>query len=149
MPVSPLIDIVVTTATVIAVLIAGWELRSGTKISGQTHARDAWLRYLECGFQNPQFGSTALALRHCSQPSAASLWEIETNDSERYFWFLDLMMEAAESLVNYFPEKEWENTIKYNISLHKEAIIFLWDGEKNYYSERLVRIVTEVIEESE
>jgi hypothetical protein len=138
------IDLIVAVATVIAVLIAVWELRANAKTSGQTHAREAWMRYLDMGFNNPQFGSTQMAIKHLKIKDITDLWDAGTLDTERYWWFLDIMMEAAESLVNYFPEKSWQDTIKYNISLHEEAVRFLWQAEKGYYSDNLNDLVDEV-----
>jgi hypothetical protein len=141
-------DLIVAVATVVAVLIAAWELRASAQTSGQTHAREAWLRYLELGLANPQFGTTKFALKHLKINSVEVMWGLGSADSERYWWFLDIMMEAAESLVNYFPEKEWQNTIKYNLLLHRDALVFIKDDESKFYSEKLSDLIEEICHDS-
>lgn len=127
----------VALLTLAALCIAVWELRANAKIAGQTHAREAWLRYLELGIQYPQFGSTRIAKKNLNISAIEDLYLLETDETERYLWFVDILLESCESLVNYFPEYEWQKTISYNISLHREAIEYNWNTEKDFYSKKL------------
>ena len=142
---SSILEWIVAIATVVALLIAAWELRANAKISGQAHAREAWMRYLELGLQYPEYSSTEVTLKILKVPNVIRLWEKESRETLKYWWFFDCMMEACESLVNYFPEREWRNTIRYNLLLHEKALRFTWDNEKSYYSDKLNAIVTEVL----
>lgn len=140
---------IVTAAAVIGIAVALWQQFQNNKIAGQAHAREAWVRYLEHGFQNPEYGSTALAMEKLGVNDVHDLWNNETQDNERYWWFLDLMMESCESLVNFFPHREWKNTVKFSVRNHADAIRIMWDGERHMYSEALCRIVDEVLSESD
>ena len=139
-----IVSAIVALTTVIAVGIAVWELRENARISGQTHAREAWMRYLELGFHNPEYGSTELAIACLKLQSVSELWDKGSVESERYWWFLDVMMEATESLLRYFPEREWKNTIKYNLYLHRGALSYFWTDEEKFYSRELSDIVKQV-----
>ncbi|HYD23889.1 MAG TPA: hypothetical protein VEB68_03770 [Croceibacterium sp.] len=142
-------DWVVTVATAVGVFLAVWQLRQNAKIAGQTHARDAWIRYLEHGFQHPEYGSTELAMQCLGVSDVRQLWNEETPENERYWWFLDIMMESSESLINFFPQREWQNTIKFNLRLHAVAIRLMWKGEKQFYSDLFCELVEEVLAEGE
>ena len=143
------LDLVVAATTIGALLFAASEIKENSKIAGQAHAREAWLRYLDLGFQNPQYGSTQLALRHLKMDEVEELWSKESNETEKYWWFLDTMMEACESLINYFPEQEWRNTIKFNLGLHVESLQMIWAEERDFYSESLREFVREAMSEYE
>lgn len=140
---------VVAAATVIALVVAAWELRASARTAGQAHAREAWSKYLELGFHHPQYGSTEMAIEKLGLKSAQALYEAGTEGAERYWWFLDIMLESCESLVNYFPEREWKNTIKFNLRLHRPAIRVTWKSEAGFYSDRLCRMMQEVLDEPE
>lgn len=144
---TSLADWIVTVATVGAILIAAWELRASSRNAGQTHAREAWMQYLSLGLQNPELGATNFTIDHFKMKSVNELIEGNSIESERYLWFLDIMMEACESLINYFPTDIWKNTIKFNIRLHKGAIEALWTNERNFYSAELGKIIEEVLAE--
>ena len=105
------------------------------------------MRYLELGLQNPDLSDTALAMKQLRISSVEKLVGGGTIASERYLWFLDIMMEACESLINYFPTRLWEDTIKSNLRLHLPAIRLKWPDERKFYSDNLALIVDEVISE--
>ena len=144
-----LLEWLLAIMTMIGLCFAGWELRANARISGQAHAREAWMRYLEHGINYPEYGSTQLAIQELGLKNLEELWIKETRETERYWWFLDIMMESCESLVNYFPENEWQNTIEYNLRLHAEALKLIWYAERQFYSENLGRLVTKVISDIE
>lgn len=140
---------IVTGVAVIGVAVALWQQFQNNKIAGQAHAREAWIRYLEHGFQHPEYGSLELAMETLGVNDVQELWNNETPETERYWWFLDIMMEACESLVHYFPQREWQKTIQYNVRTHADAIRLMWGGEKHLYSYKLGEIVDEVLAENE
>lgn len=142
-------DMAVGVATILALVLAGWQLRQNAKIAGQTHARGAWLRYLELGLQYPQYGSTEIAKRTLNVKSIEEIYLQESPESEAYLWFVDIMMESCESLVNYFPHKEWQDTIRYNISLHKGTIKHSWKSEGKFYSNNLQVLIGEVLQSAD
>jgi hypothetical protein len=140
---------IVTGVTATGLIVALWQLFQNNKIAGQAHAREAWMRYLEHGFQHPEYGSTDLAIQNLDVNNIHDLWNNEILETERYWWFLDIMMESCESLVKYFPQKEWKNTIQFNLRIHADAIKLMWDGERHLYSNKLCNIVDEVLAETE
>jgi hypothetical protein len=119
-------DWIVAISTVIALFFAAFQLRANARSAGQTHAREAWLMYLELGLQNPDLGSDQLAIKQFEFANASELIAGEKLDSERYLWFQSVMLEACESLLEYFPQETWTSTIKFNLSLHKEVLRLMW-----------------------
>ena len=138
---------VVAVATVIALLIAAWELRANARNGGQTHAREAWMKYLELGLQYPELGSDDIAMQHFKMKTIHDLFHSKSVAVERYIWFLDIMLEACESLIDYFPTDSWKNTIKFNIRLHEKSLRHIWVDECDFYSKALCDLVDEVFSE--
>jgi hypothetical protein len=139
---------IVTGVAVVGLAVALWQQFQNNKIASQAHAREAWVRYLEHGFQHPEYGSTALAMETLGVNDVHELWNNETRENERYWWFLDLMMESCESLANCFPQREWKNTVKFSVRNHADAIGIMWSGERHLYSDKLCKLVDQVLAES-
>lgn len=144
-----LTDWVVAIATVIALVFAAWQLRANAKSAGQSHAREAWMLYLQLGLQNPDLSTVKFAMKSLKMGSVHELISGGVIGSERYLWFLSVMLEACESLIEYFPSDHWIETIKFNLSLHQEAIRLLWQREACFYSEALCDIVQEFLTETQ
>jgi len=137
-------------ATVLVTLVALWiarrQLQYNAKAAGQAHARQAWMSYLRLGVEYPQFGSTADAMRMLGVASVDELYTRGSLETERYWWFLDIMLEAMEALVEYFPEKEWQNTIEFNLKLHRDGIQYRWPETHIFFSDQLCRITKRVLD---
>ena len=138
-------DWIVALTTLGALVLAIRQLRDNAKAAGQAHARQAWMAYLQLGAQYPQFGSTEIAMRLLKVKSVDELYEKGAMETERYWWFLDNMLEAMEALVVYFPEQDWKNTIEFNLRLHREAVRYRWPETHMFFSEALCRIAEGVL----
>lgn len=135
----------VAILTLAALCIAVWELRENAKIAGQAHAREAWLKYLELGFHNPQFGSTDLIMNHLKLTNFKDLENVDSWEGEQYLWYVDIMLESCESLINFFPKDAWIETIENNIGFHIIAIRHTWIKERTCYSNKLASIVDNLV----
>jgi len=138
-------DWIVAACTVAALLIAAWQLRASAQAAGQTHARSAWMEYLRLGLANPDLGEERFALSRLKLNGIEDLVSGDSLESQRYLWFLSVLMEACESLIIYFPTTYWKLTIAENLSFHREAIKEIWPQEKALYSSEMQDIVEEVI----
>lgn len=138
-------DNAIALLTLIALIVAVLQLRQNAKQSRESYARDAWLRYLEIGLEHPLFHSTDSAIASIGASSASDLLKLETSDSERYFWFVDIMLEASERMLLFSEEKFIEDTVLENLNFHLEAIKLTWESQGRFYSDTLRSMVDQAI----
>lgn len=138
---------VVAIATVGALLIAIWQIRENGKLARQDTAIQTWMEYVRLGLANPDLGETRIALKYLRIRSAEKLVSGDTIGSQRYLWFLTVMLDACQNLILHRFTKLWNTTIEENIRYHREALAILWPDESKHYSKTFGVLVARVLNE--
>ncbi len=140
---------IVALATVGGLIMVAWQIRESRKLAQQAAAIQSWSEYLRLGLDNPELGETWIALKSLRISSAVKLVSGETIRSQRYLWFLSIMLEAAENLIAAYPEGSWKLTVEENLRYHRPALKAFWQTEGRFYSPELRKIVTGIMAEPE
>lgn len=140
-------DVVIALCTIAAVLIAAWQLRENRKVASESFARQCWIDYLKIGLDYPELGETRVALSNYIGSTPKSLSEGNTKYSQRYLWFLTIVLDACENVIRYLPKKDWEVTLIEQVRYHRPVLNIIWDSEwSRFYSAELDRIVRTALE---
>jgi len=142
---------IIIALTAIAALGVGWlQLRANEQLSRENYAIGTWSQYLKVGFENPAFCSERLAMREYSLKTVGELVSGESLASEKYLWFLTIVLDTCEAVLTYLPREDWERTIVNQLKFHRSALAQVWDHEsepwRHFYGPRLNAIVTRVLD---
>lgn len=140
---------VVAVSAVVALGLTAWQLKENARLASENFARQAWAEYLRLGLQNPELGECRAAIKFLKIGSIEDLVSGESIPSQRYLWFLAVLLEAAESLLASFPVDQWRLTVEENLGYHAEALAEIWGAEGPTYSNQLNNLVKKVIETSD
>jgi len=134
----PYMDLAVALGTVLAVVTAVWQLRSNRRVACEEFARNLWLDYLKIGLENPHLGETRCALAEYPGITPADLMEGDSLPSQRYLWFVTIVLDTCENIIRYLPRKDWDPTIVEQIRYHRPALEVAWRRDlRRFYSREL------------
>ena len=142
-------DWIVALGTIGAVLMAVWQLRVNSRLADQNAATQMWLEYIRIGLQNPELGEGHIALKYLRVSNYEALVEGNTLKSQRYLWFLTLLLDTCETIILHKFTDRWKLTIETNLRYHKESLALFWPTEAVYYSREFGVLVEKVIAEEE
>lgn len=135
----------VALATVSALLLAAWQLRQNYRSSREVFAQQMWVEYLRLGLSNPELGETRIALKHLKIKDVHTLVAGDSISSQRYLWFLTVLLDACESLLCFSNQPRWVRTIRENLEYHREALAVMWEEERAFYTSKFDAVVRDVI----
>jgi len=136
---------IVALATIAALLLTVWQPRQNYQSTREVFAQQMWVEYLRLGLSNPDLGETRIALKQLKMRDASALVSGDTISSQRYLWFLTVLLDACESLLCFGNQRRWDLTIRENLAYHREALAVLWDTEHAFYTEEFDAVVRDVI----
>lgn len=138
-------DWIVAIATVSALLLAVWQIRTNGRLARQDTAIQMWMEYLRLGLDNPDLGETRIALRYLRIKSVDNLVAGDTLNSQRYLWFLTVLLDAGENLILHRFSPLWQTTIEQNVGYHRDALALIWPEEAQHYTPQFGELVERVI----
>lgn len=131
----------IAVATIVAVIVAIWQLRSNRRVACEDFARQIWLDYLKIGLENPELGETRCALARFPGVTAKDLILGDRECSQKYLWFLTIVLDTCENVLRYLPRTDWEPTLIEQLRFHRPALIEMWNDDRRFYSKALDRLV--------
>jgi len=144
-----IIGIAGVAATAGLLLVAVIALLVTVHVARANFARQLWLEYLKFGFDNPGFGETNLALSLRPGTTVSDLVLGRDIYSQQYLWFLTITMDTCSYILRYLPKKAWKETVRFQIILHKPALIIIWPNLSKYYRKQTDKFVRAVLAEDE
>ena len=139
------LDAIVAAATLLAVGVAIWQLRSSRRVACEDFARQLWLDYLKTGLDHPEFGETRCALAAFPGMTPKDLIDGNHECSQRYLWFLTVLLDTCENVLRYLPRRDWEPTLIEQLRFHRPALKEFWDEECRFYSGALDKLVRKAL----
>jgi hypothetical protein len=143
-----IVDGLAAGGTIGALLLAVWQLRQNARLASDAAALQTWMEYLRLGLDNPDLGETRIALSRFKMKSVQALLSGNTMGSQRYLWFLTILLDACDNLVRQFSTRRWHQTVEYNLGLHRPALMACWSDVGPYYSDALGALVARVLDDS-
>ncbi|HEV7693531.1 MAG TPA: hypothetical protein VGO52_22040 [Hyphomonadaceae bacterium] len=119
-----------------AALIAWWQVYKAGQLDREMQARAMYESYLRLCFENSPMSSGIEDANH---------W------TDRYEWFVSIMLNAAESVLLFVSAKdEWEETVKSQIRYHKAYLhsTKFREREFKYYDDRMRDLIEKVCGEA-
>jgi hypothetical protein len=121
-------DWLVAIATVVALIVAVIQLRLNRQLSAENFAQSLWTEYLKLGLQNPELSQSWTAVKFLSDVNNYDdLAKGGTIGSERYLWFLTIMLDTCEAILNYLPQDTWPQTVEVQIRFHRPVLQRIWN----------------------
>ena len=126
--------------------LARFSADESKNLSRSVIANETYDRYLALCIRYPWLASYKLAAETYGFDDPESAWNLESHQSERYFWFLSFALNAFERiLIEEENDSAWREAIQAQLAYHYEALAFLWGTDfRTHYSPELdgeVRIV--------
>jgi len=150
----------------IAIPIAWWQISSNINLGRETLAMETYQEYLKLAFENPQYSGAAIAARtiglvdsdfdweEASREECTALWSgirgRLTEQSEKYLWFLSLLLSSCEKIVDHAPNSDgWTSAIQDQLRYHFSSLDALWDSLVAHYGSgsKLDKLVRGVLAE--
>jgi hypothetical protein len=138
-------DASVAVGTVLAVAVAIWQLRSNRRVACEDFARQLWLDYLKIGLENPELGETRCVLAAYPDLTPKDLVTGNHIGSQRYLWFLTVLLDTCENVLRYLQRSDWERGVVEQLRFHRPALKEMWPDEQEFYSDRLARMVQKAL----
>jgi hypothetical protein len=120
---------------VIAAVIAYCQVRETRNSGKEADAQESFRSYLELALNNPNLARPDLYKN-----------KMTPLDRKKYEWFVAYLLAASEKILASVDDPEWKETIKLNISYHKEFlsdINALKESEFEMYAPDLQNLVRE------
>lgn len=136
----------VAAGTVGALFLAVWQIRQNGKLARQENAIQMWMEYVRLGLANPELGEDHIAIKYLKVRTAEHLVSGETLASQRYLWFLTVMLDACEHLFLHVRSERWIITIEQNVGYHCKTLALVWPDEARHYSKNFGELVMRVLE---
>jgi hypothetical protein len=131
----------------LALIVAGLQLRAGFKISREAGALQAYREYLRLCFEYPQFTSYFLFTNHHPNVEISSIATELTEASEKYLWFLSILLSTCEQVVSYVSaENEWRETLVVQLRFHAGTLEVVWPKWQRNYVQSVRSLVTVAID---
>jgi hypothetical protein len=136
---------------------AWWQINEakGSRADSTTLAHDeatlqVWNDYLRLCFQHPEYSSAEMVKRILPGKTLEGILKQLSCESERYLWFLSIMMNSCEQVLLRQPsEITWRRALKAQIGYHSEVIEVLWDsGWSDHYGSEMNTLVREALMEA-
>jgi hypothetical protein len=132
-----------------ALLLAKRQIDANHRISSEQDAQATYSDYLKLCFENPELACSDLAIKTLPTKSFEGLGSITTKESERYIWFLSMMLSANEKIYFSCPnDAAWLRCIKSQIGYHWESLKEVWPNMKGHFSPGFCAIVEDVLEDA-
>lgn len=129
-----------------ALLAAAIQVRLAQKISRESGALQAYREYLRLCFDHPDFSS--FNMFRAKHPDSERFLGTNVLDeqSERYQWFLSILLNTVEEIVlNVSSKNEWRTALVTQLSYHGGALEVIWPALKGHYDQRLNNLVADGI----
>ena len=125
-----------TTAGVVGLGIAYWQLRSTRAIQREATAIGIWKDYLELALQHPKLSlpEPYMVLRNRG-----------TEQYKQYEWFVSSLLFACEQVLSLEPDSdEWKRTVASQLSYHQHYL-HTTDFEPGHYGPPLQAIIADTL----
>ena len=144
-------DWMVGTAAVLALFLAFAQIQVTNALSKRNYASQIWLEYLKIGLEHPELGEDWIAMRELKLKSLADLVAGESIESQRYLWFLTIVLDACDAILRNLSRPLWDKTIRAQITFHKGALGECWSQGacwSRFYGPRLNQLIMEELSRS-
>ena len=133
------IAVLVAMAAIIPALM---QVTHGRRLSREAGALQAHREFIKLCFDHPQFSSTDLFKKSHPNVDIVGIGDVLTADSERYLWFLSIMLNSCEQILNYVSsEGPWCEVVEAQLSFHAEALHSVWDEWESHYGVQMRQLV--------
>ena len=100
-------------------------------------------------FQEPQFSSTEMFQKAHPSIDLARLEESLTPETERYLWFLTMLLSTCEEIATFVSARgKWRKILVLHIGFHAPAFRVLWPNWRKFYTASVRAIVEEAIDKT-
>ena len=124
------------------------QFQENARIARETVALNAYNDYLRIAFENPEFCCAHLAAKKIGIGSWTGIQGKVTPESEKYLWYLSILLNAAEQIVSNVPLSDtWINTIRDQFRYHYSPLKEIWPIWQSHYEGDIKRLVDEVMTE--
>lgn len=144
-------DWIVAGAAIVAVIMACVQIQTANSLSKRNYASQVWLEYIKIGLEHPELGEDWIAMREHRISSLEELVAGESLASQRYLWFLTMVLDACDAILRNLSRPLWDRTIRAQITFHKGALERCWATGacwSKFYGPRLNRLISEELSRS-
>jgi hypothetical protein len=134
--VSAVVAVIGAIVAIAAAGIALWQVKAARSLQRETLARQMYTQYLELCFENPEY---------------ASADHKATANTEKYEWFISVMLNAAEGISMFVPnDDEWRQTLKDQIGYHSDFIgsDAFQQNVARHYGAKMRNLIDEALDEA-
>lgn len=132
---------------VVAVFIALWQIKINRRQARETLAMEAHRLLVQTCFKFPEYSTAEMYAKFVK---GCRLKEVRldemTVESERYLWFLSLLLNTCEQIIETVcPDSAWDAVVANHLSDHEHSLRFLWPGWRKYYAPALQDRVDQLV----
>jgi hypothetical protein len=137
-------------AAVSALGLGVWQVNRSERAASEASAYRTYDEYTRLCMENPELASFDVAKKYLGFKSAKELWDAQTKESERYLWFVVLMLQAFERIMKDAPDAgDWEKPLIEQIQYHQPTFRAYWVTKwRDEYHPKLVALVDRALEMS-
>jgi len=139
----------------IATIIIGvWQVRRTILVARETNALETYNDYLKLCVERPELSSHTLAVRTLPGETVKGILRQLTVETERYLWFVSVMLNACEKIVlsaRLTEQKDpaWTAVVLSQLSYHRSTLREVWPEWRRHYSDELRGFVERMLAEEE
>ncbi|MGO8235348.1 hypothetical protein ACC806_03950 [Rhizobium ruizarguesonis] len=112
------------------------------RTSKESEALQAYSAYLDRCVQYPQFSSWEMFEKHCGAGDIENVWKTLSKESERYLWFLSILITVCDQIIVDVPKsKLWEPILLTQLGYHKEFLRVAPERFVSAYHEKTVALI--------
>jgi hypothetical protein len=135
-----------TWLTAAALAFAYTQIRANRRLSRESSALTAYREYLKLCLEHPNLSSWTLFAREHEGIKPAAIKDVLNSESERYLWFLSILLETCEGMLNDVPDSDhWRLALANQLKYHRKALEVLWREWRETYSKPMQTFVDEVL----
>ncbi|KQS76425.1 hypothetical protein [Rhizobium sp. Leaf383] len=134
-------------AAVLALLYAARQVKASRKMAQEANALQSHREYLSLCLVHPELSSSILfAKAHGDLRSFDHIEEEHSRESERYLWFLTILLNNCEQVLRSTPgSKAWRTVLKEQIRYHHPVIHKVWPKWEKGYTDAVAGLVREAL----
>ena len=118
--------------------------RHDASLAREMASLQTWNDYLKLCVERPEFSSSDLFKRSFGAAKLKGLASQLEPDTERYLWFISLMLNGCEQVLLGMPaSQDWWDTLADQVKYHGEAIEQIWPRWERHYAAKMRSLVQE------
>lgn len=132
-----------------ALCYAVFQVRDSRQAGRELDARATHREYLSLCMQHPELSSSIMFAKKTNRSDFHGIAEELTPESESYLWFVSILLNNCEQILESIPEKEgWREILRSQLEYHRPVLLVKWKDWKNSYTPKTRKLVDEVIKDS-